>query len=676
MPLQTIRLSPGVNVEATDTQNATTITASQLIRFKPSGEMVLVEKMGGWQKFYPASVGSPVRALRAWSDIAAASHLAIAAETSLNILTNGAMQPITPFLTTDNVAVDFSTTSGSNVVTIVDAGLVTSTLDSIVITTPISVGGLVLQGAYPITLTLSSTSYQIKATSNATSTVSHGGAVPIFGTTLNSAAINVNIINHGQTVGTNFSVPTPTTVGGLTVSGIYVVQSVIDSAHFTINASYTATSTTTGNMNGGNAQILYYITTSPTLPAAGFGVSTYGPGAYGIGVAPVPTAGATLTTKNWSLDNWGEILMACPTNGAIYQWSPDGGYTAASKIVTAPIASGGIFIANPSQILIAWGSSIGSVRDPLLVSWSDSGNYYQWSATALTQAGSYRIPTGSKIIGALQGPQFGFIWTDVDVWSMTYIQPPFVFGFNKLADECGLIGQHAACATNSTVYWMGNNSFYQYAGQGVQPIVCSVWDAVFQDLDQSNLNKITAASNNGFGEVSWFYPSISGGTGEVDSYVKFNFILNCWDYGKLNRTAWIDQSVLGQPIGANSLGYVYQHEVANEADGVAMGEWFETGYAQIAEGEQLMFVDWMIPDFTYGKFKGPQTAALNITLKYTDYPDKPERSKGPYQVTSVTSYRNPRLRAREVRMRIEGAGLGGWWRLGGLRYRAAPDGKR
>lgn len=676
MALQTILLAPGVNAEATDTLNVATISQSQLVRFKLSGTFVLVEKMGGWQKYYPAPVNSPVRELHAWVDLAATTHLAIAAEQSLTVLTNGTANDITPATLVSNVAVNFSTTNASNVITVVDANIITTALDSIYIQTPISIGGLLLQGSYQISLTLSSTSYQFKAASNATSTVSNGGVVPVFSTTNNSSSVNVQMTGHGLSVGNSFSVPTPTTVGGLTVSGYYVVQSVVDANNFTINNTYVATSTASGSMNGGNAEITYYITIAPIANPGGYGVGPYGLGGYGIGVTPSPTAGNPMVTTNYTLDNWGEIIMACPTGGAIYRWSADAGFNNATRILTAPIANGGIFISNPYQILIAWGSSIGSVQDPLLIAWSDSGNFNTWTATALNQAGTYRIPTGSKIMGALQGPQFGFIWTDIDVWAMTYVQPPFVFGFNKLAAECGLIARHAACVTNSTVYWMGNNQFYQYAGQGVQPIVCSVWDVIFQDLDLNNLDKIYAGTNNGFGEIMWFFPSLSGGTGEVDSYVKYNFVLQCWDYGRLARTAWIDQSVLGQPIGGDPNGFVFQHEVANDADGQAMGEFFETGFARISDGDQMMFVDWMLPDFTHGMFNGPQNATLQITFKYLDYPNQQEKIKGPYQVNATVLYRNPRLRGRQIAMRIEGTGLGGWWRMGGLRYRSAPDGKR
>lgn len=676
MPLQAITLKPGVNVEATPTQNSAAIQTSQLIRFKAAGDMVLVEKLGGWQKFYPAPITSPVREMHAWEGINSDSRLAIGAEASLDLIFNNALSDITPRILISDVAPDFSTTSGSTIVTIVDASITATIYDSIEIRTPVAVGGIVLSGPYAIINVPSSSSYQINAATLATATVTHGGALPVFTTSNGNASVNVNLANHGYSVGGSFRVAGNTAVGGLTITGVYVVQSVVDANNFKVNASNAATSTASATENGGLVEIAYYIVPAPAAPSAGYGIGPYGLGGYGTGVAPSPSPGTPIVTSNWTLDNWGEILLACPANGEIYSWSPDSGNVVATKILSAPSHNGGIFVSEPAQILVAWASSINGVQDPLLVQWSDSGDYTNWTVTSQTQAGGFRIPTGSKIVGGLQGPQFAFIWTDVDVWSMQYIQPPFIYGFNKLAQECGLIARHAACVVNSSVYWMGNNQFYVYAGAGVQPVLCSVWDFVFQDLDTTHADKIHVAPNNGFGEIAWYFPSLSGGTGEVDSYVKFNFILNCWDCGRLARSAWIDQSVLGQPIGATPTGHIYQHEVAADADGAAMGEFFTTGLAQISQGEELVFVDWLIPDFRYGAYNAPQSASLNITLNFTDYPGAAVKSKGPYAVSSVIDFRNPRVRAREIGFTAAGTGLGSFWRLGGLRYRAAPDGKR
>lgn len=675
MPLQLIQLVPGVNAEKTKTLNQASISDSQLIRFKPAGDVALVEKLGGWQKFYPASVGSPIRELHAWEGNNSDLHLGIGAEDSLDVISDDVMQNVTPQTFTSDTAPDFSTTSGSDLITVVDPNLTVSIYDTLSLRTPVSIGGLILQGSYSITTVLTSTSYQITAAADATSAVANGGLLPTFTTTSGSPQITVDFPDNGYIAGDSFAILTPTNVGGLTLQGTFIVQSVTDADHFIINATNNATSAATEAMNGGDVEIVYYIGLSPIDPPAAYGAGAYGAGAYGLGVAPSPSSGTPVTTSNWTLDNWGEILVACPTNGPIFTWAPDSGYSIATKVLNAPDINGGIFVSEPAQILVAWASSINGVQDPLLINWSDSGDYTNWTVSALTQAGGYRIPTGSKVVGGLQGPQFAFIWTDIEVWSMQYISPPFIFGFTKLATECGLISRHAACVVNSTVFWMGVNQFYMYAGAGVQPIICPVWDFVFQNLDNDNIDKIHVAPNNGFGEVAWYFPSKSGG-GEVDSYVKYNFLLQCWDYGKLARSAWIDQSVLGQPIGGSPSGYIYQHEVAPDADGQPMGEYFTTGYAQISQGDDLMFVDWMIPDFKYGQYGSTPSASLNITLNAINYPSRAPRSVGPYVVNSSTDFRNPRVRAREIGFTVQGTGLNSFWRMGGLRYRAAPDGKR
>lgn len=677
MPIQSIALVPGVNAEITPALGQAQVVNSQLVRWRMAGNQVLLEKLGGWQKFYPLSFGSAVRALHAWEGINSDTHLAVGCESSLNVITDGTAQGVTPRTLITNPTVDFSTTNGSAAVTIVDAGITVTVYDSIYLLTPVSVGGLVLQGAYQIGNVVSASSYRITASANATSTVADGGAVPIFTTTSGSPSVNVQLDNHGELVGGQFQVPTPTTVGGITISGAYIVQSIVDANNFTITATAAAASSASASMNGGNASIEYFIAISPTVPSAGYGVGAYGDGAYGIGVSPSPSPGNPITTSNWTLDNWGEILLACPKDGPIYQWSPDSGFSNATKIFTAPLVNGGIFVSNTAQILVAWASSTASVQDPLLIQWSDSGDYTNWTASALTQAGNFRIPTGSKIVGGFAGPQSNIIWTDLDVWAMDYIEPPLVYGFNKLATNCGLIARHAYATADADVYWMGNKQFYRMRGGSVESIPCPVWDFIFQDLDTNNLDKICCASNNGFGEVAWYFPSKSGGTGEIDSYVKVNTDLGfIWDFGRLQRTAWIDQSVVGQPIGATATGLVYQHEVSPDADGQPMLSSFTTGFFQVADGNLLNFVDLIIPDFRYGYDESPPGATLSLSMTFTDYPGASALTVGPYNMTNTVPFINTRLRARYASMTIGSADLGYFWRMGNLKIRSVPDGMR
>jgi hypothetical protein len=263
------------------------------------------------------------------------------------------------------------------------------------------------------------------------------------------------------------------------------------------------------------------------------------------------------------------MLLACPLNGPIYEWSPSTNSAVATIITNAPPVNSGMFVAMPQRQVIAWGSTYNGIQDLLQIRWCDVDNYNSWTLSPTNQAGGYRIPKGSRIVQGIQGPQQGLIWTDLGVWAMQFVGLPYVYQFNEIGTGCGLIGRKAAASMNGVVYWMGQSQFFKLSGSGVEPIMCPVWDVIFQDLDTTNLDKIRVAPNSRFGEISWYYPTKSNG-GEINAYVKYNIVLNQWDYGSLSRTAWINESVFGPPIGAGVLpgstnNFIVQHETSTDA---------------------------------------------------------------------------------------------------------------
>ena len=187
--------------------------------------------------------------------------------------------------------------------------------------------------------------------------------------------------------------------------------------------------------------------------------------------------------------------------------------------------------------------------------------------------------------------------------------------------------------------------------------------------------KITCATNAMFNEVTWYFP-IKGGTGENSNYVKYNTVIGVWDFGVLDRSAWIDVTVLQQPIGFSpSAGFIYQHEISTDADGAAMGETFTTGWFALAEGDVMPYVDQFWPDMKWGYYNQTQNASVILSFAAQAYPGAAQYSYGPYTVTQATSYISPRIRNRLVNFTVAGTGTGTWWRLGGIRYRVQPDGK-
>jgi len=372
MPHQALKLIAGVDQNKTPALNEAAISYSNLVRFVPDrNNLGLVQKLGGWTQFYTSGIGSVVRCLLAWEDINANAWLGVGAEASLDVIAEGGLKDITPQTTTANIAVSFSTTSGSDIVTIDATGSALDAYDVVDIRTQVSVGGLVLFGPYTV-IPVSANQFQILAKdvlgapAYATATVTGGGLVPEFDTTNGSALVDVTLADHGLSVGSTFTILVPTSVGGVTIDGNYIVTEVSSSSVFAITASTSATSTTSAFENGGNVRFVYYNGIGPLAANSGYGVGGYGTGGYGSGIPPTSGTGTPITAIDWTLDNWGETLLSNPLNGPIYEWSPTTNNPVATIIANAPIANEGMFVAMPQRQVIAWGSTFTGVIDPLL----------------------------------------------------------------------------------------------------------------------------------------------------------------------------------------------------------------------------------------------------------------------------------------------------------------------
>lgn len=665
-------------MERTPTLNQAGISSSQLIRFRDS----LVQKIGGWQKFYAFSVSGTPRDLHAWQDLNGATHLLAGTTGSLNVITSGSLAPITPQQIISNTTPNFSTIANSTTVTITDPNITNlSSFDSVMINTPVSIGTTIVSGLYTIT-TLGSNSYKVNALTAAGATVNNAGSLPLFQTATTSNLVNVTFTAHQlSSVGfISVAFQATTSISGITIYGVYPAT-YIDANNFSINANSVATALATTFMNNGSASFQYFINIGPASSGSGYGTGGYGAGGYGTGVSSAFQTGSPITATDWTSDNWGQIALACPAGGAIYQYDPTGGFTTAGIVPTAPPLNGGIFISNSLQILFAWGStanaSIGQSLDPMLIRWSDQGDYTQFKTLTTNQAGSFRIPIGSVIRGGMAVSNQNLFWTDLDLWAATYKGYPLVFGFNKIGAGAGLISSHAAQQFRGAVYWMGASNFYSYDQNGVTVIPCSVWDFVFQNINTSFTQNVRAMPNTPYNEIGWLFPSAASVSGECDSYVKMNVTepTKPWDFGLLQRSAWMDQTILGNPISATQGGIIYLQETTNNADGQPITSSFTTGYWVIGEGEDFAFVDVVIPDFKWALYGASGSAQIQMTFNVVNYPGDTPVSYGPYTVTSTTEFISVRFRGRQMSVTITSSDQGSFWRLGRIKYRYSASGR-
>jgi len=601
------------------------------------------------------------------------------------------------YVSNEGMVPQLTTVSGSSIVTVFfpDHGYSPGSTFSILNGT--TIGGIYFSGQYDILYILNSYSFTFYAPTVATASETNS---------LNArAVINAGLVASTITLTCDVSALSPfpsnplfavgdtIVVSGITPSnwnGTFIVISSSTVNVSFVNSSATGTWVSGGSVAhvGGDVAYVYNINVGTRSTGSPYGQGVYGNGVYNGAGSSQTIPGTEISATNWELDNWGGDLLALPVgfsplpyeNGSFYQqaiyiWNPIGGQALAKIIPGSPPTSGGFFVAMPQRQIVAWASSFNGVIDPLLLRWCDVNNYNVWVAQTANQAGSFRLSSGSRIVGAIQGPQQGFVWTDVSLWTMQYSGPPYVYNINLVATGCGLIGRHARAILSGVTYWMGREQFFAISGSGVSPLPCPVWDVVFQQLDLANVEKITASANSLFGEITWYYP-IVGGNGEVSNYIRFNTMLNQWDFGVLARSAWLDTSVIGPPIGADPVNeYIYQHEISPDADGKAMTPIFRTGWFALEDGNHKTFIDEWWSDIKFGYYGKSQNSTVSLTIYGADFPEQTPVPYGPFTLTENTTFFSPRVRARLLALEFSSNDLGSFWRVGLNRYRYQPDGK-
>lgn len=380
--------------------------------------------------------------------------------------------------------------------------------------------------------------------------------------------------------------------------------------------------------------------------------SAYGGGFYGaetFGTPRAESAGVAAATT-WSLDNWGENLVACSdADGTIYEWTLNTANDAVA-ITGAPTDNVGILVTD-ERFLFALGAG-GNYRK---VQWCDREDNTTWTPLATNEAGDIELQTSGTIMQGIRTRGQTLILTDNDAHAATYVGPPFVYGFERVGNACGAISRHAAVGYDGGALWMSRDGFHRYTGGAVESIACEVSDYVFSRLNRTQASKVTAVSNTSNDEIWWFYPNGA----ENDSYVSFNYKENHWAVGTLARTSGIDSGVFRLPIWFSPAGVAYDHETGLDWGGAQ--PYAESGPIEAGVGEQVLAAVELIPD---ERTQGDVTA----TFKTKFYPNDVEREYGPYGMANPTSVR---FSGRQISMRVTGNRLAAWrWGIPRLDIRA------
>jgi hypothetical protein len=524
--------------------------------------------------------------------------------------------------------------------------------------------------------------------------------------------VTVNKTSHGLQVGRyiTFTAVTPPTGYSATdfTTGAFEVLTVPNDNTFTIEMKVNASGSASAS---GAATINPYEIVGPTFQTLGYGWGTYlwGDSTWGTERA---TSNVVLDPGNWSLDNYGEVLVATIFNGKTFTWNAGEtnprtvrASTSTSGFATTnnPTATRFTLVSDRDRHLFHFGTetTIGdaSTQDPMFVRFSDQENLDEYAPTAINTAGTFRLDTGNKITAALQGKDYVFVLTDLAAYIIQFVGPPFTFSVRQVGTNCGGISQHAATYVNGAVYWMsGEGGFFMYDGT-VKSLPCLVEDFVFTTnngnlgINYNSADTIYSASNSLYTEINWFYPK--SGSEQIDRCVTFNFGENVWTTSSLARTTYQDQGVFNLPYATeynatttpvfsrisgitNTYGasLYYAHETGtdqvNSSGTTSIDAFIRSGDFDIEDGELFMSMRRFMPDYKF------LVGNSKVTLFVSDFPSDTQTSSplGPFTITSTTDKIDTRARGRLLSIKIENDAAGETWRYGSFRLDAQPDGRR
>ena len=791
MPLQKLQFRPGVNREGTTLSNEGGWFDCDKIRFRSGyPEKIGGWQADGGAIFSTAPTGTfaasgtsasvavtsstgsywgVAKSLWNWINLTGYNLLSVATNLKFYIQNSagGAYNDVTPIrLTRAAVATAFTTTNLSATVTVNDAGFGGQAGDFVNIS---SVSGTV-NGIIATNLT---GEFQIQTvTSNNTYTITAKAAATSSGTSAVTATFNYQL----STGNTTFTIGTGWGAGGwggslgpsasTTINGGTAVTASSTTAITVVSTSGFAAS---GTIYIGSEGISYPSTTGTTFAspvtrgvnstavahANGSAVYQYSSVATGWG-SPAPAGlGIGVQLRLWSQSNYGEDLLLNPRGGAIYYWANNAsaniydraqiiqaGGTYVTKYgtipsvgtidATCPSVCNFVLVSDASRFTFAFGCNdptgvyATTTQDPMQVRWSDQNTLVTWTPSISNQAGGVRLSHGSAIITAIQTRQEILVLTDSSIYSFQYLGAPYVWGNQLLADNISIVSPNAVSVVNNVTYWMGADKFYMYSGR-VETLPCALRQYIYTNINLQETYQIHSGTNEGYNEIWWFYPSITGtnadgtnGTGTsgspnvlIDRYVIYNHLERTWYYGTMNgtnvrpRTAWLDSPLRAQPIAAigytalsgasvpvsytNGAAVYHETTVDNNETStpVAIDAYVQSSDFDIGDGHNFGFVWRLIPDIT---FDGSTTAtpSTNFTVRPRQNPGSNYGTSNNPFVDSTQSYASTttynvqqftqqvfvRIRGRQMAFKISSSDIGTQWQLGSPRIDVRPDGRR
>ena len=738
MALIDFTIKPGIDKQDTEVGAENRWIDSDNSRFRYG----LPEKVGGWSSLISDSIVGVSRKLHAFVDLNGNRYVAIGTDKFLLLYFEGQLFDITP-IKTPLASSTIATVQNSPVCTITTGSAHNLEPGDIILLISVTLPNSTGYNAsdfenklFQVTSVTSPTVFTITQSLNAGGTVSTGGSMSVIpyekiGPADQSYGYGFGI---SQWDGSVPGAATSTLNGALSAN-----SSGTGGSGTNVTLAATTNFTAAGRILVESELISYGAISSPNLTGITRNVNGTTNASHSTGTAVVDATNysdwgeavlaseVTLEPGLWSLDNFGQVLVATIANGKTFTWNAGAASpttvrasTGTSGFSTAsnPTATRLTLISPTTRHLCHFGTetTIGNTatQDDMFIRFSDQENINEYTATAINSAGDFRLQDGTKIVGAIKAKETILVWTDNALYTMKFIGAPFTFGFEQVGTNCGLIGKNAVVEIDGNAFWMSANGLFLFDGT-VKSLPCTVEDFVYDNLDTTKGQQVAAGINNLYTEVVWYYPTT--GSNYNNAYVVFNYGETgrntpggVWYTGTEARTSWIDAVVYPKPyatkfnstssgtfptvVGQNGLGQTqfFEHEVGTDQINQDGSTTTITSFIKSFDfdlqakqkdaqgkssgptiaGESFLALRRFIPDFK------TLTGNAVVTLAIKRYPQQSDTvsSLSPFTITSSTEKKDTRARGRYLNVKIENKSSGEEWRFGTFKIDIQPDGRR
>ena len=473
MPLQKILFKPGVNRENTRYTTEGGWYECDKIRFRQGNP----EIVGGWEPLSAASYQGVCRSLWNWVTLGGNNLIGVGTNLKFYINQGGAYNDITPIrLTTAAGDVTF-VGDGTTTVTVTDTGHGCVTGDFVTFSGATGTYAATLNAQFQVVV-LDANTYTISTSPTVVAVGATGGASVVGTYQINvGPAIPVPLVGWGaDTWGS------PPTVAPPSTTGTWGYGRESTSSMRLWNQINYGQDLVYGPRTGG----IYYWTANNGVNVRGVLLNSLGGTVSFTNASPTVVTSTILYTEGAAIQfSGGSLPTGVSAATTYYVFQVDGltfnlldgagsevntsssGTGTVSLIVDVPTVQNNLTVSDASRFLIAFGCNDygSSVLDPMLIRWSAQDDVYNWTPDPTNQAGFTRLSHGSEIVTTVQTRQEIVVFTDVSVYSLQYLGPPYVWASQLLGDNISIMSPNSAVIASGVVYWMGVDKFYSYDGR-------------------------------------------------------------------------------------------------------------------------------------------------------------------------------------------------------------------